>query len=137
MFDKHISVNGPRFPSHISINSTEKRAPTDESVRLLREMEEAAEKNVVARGTLENNLLEGQWTILSRPYEDKHECVLRMKINGHEIVEKWVLPCPYFQNPREICRGIFTKACEVVTLQLIKQFPVDDFDFRNYLKGKR
>lgn len=139
MFNKSIIVNGPRFPSEISVNAniTEKRAPTDESVRLLREMEASAEKSVIARGSLENNVLNGEWTIISKPWEDRHECVLRMEINGREIVERWDLPCRYSKDSREICRSIFTKACEVVTSQLLSQMPVDGFAFRNYLEGNR
>ncbi|UIF90933.1 hypothetical protein [Cupriavidus sp. UYPR2.512] len=43
MFDRyHINES----PSHVSVNVTERRAPTDESVRLLREMEQTAEKRI-------------------------------------------------------------------------------------------
>lgn len=36
-----------RYPQNTTVNVTEKRAPTDESVRLLKEMEEAARNKVL------------------------------------------------------------------------------------------
>jgi hypothetical protein len=45
MFDTYRIKRGPEF---VSVDITEKRAPTDESVRLLREMEEAVEKRMLA-----------------------------------------------------------------------------------------
>ena len=36
-----------RYPQDTTVNVTEKRAPTDESVRLLKEMEEAARNKVI------------------------------------------------------------------------------------------
>lgn len=39
--------NVDRYPQHTTVNVTEKRAPTDESVRLLKEMEEAARNKVL------------------------------------------------------------------------------------------
>ena len=44
MFDRTYVQRGP---SHVSVSVEEKRAPTDESVRLLREMEAKAMQNVV------------------------------------------------------------------------------------------
>lgn len=52
MFDRYYTQNGP---SSMSVSVTEKRAPTDESVRLLREMEAAARKDVTNRLVLDNN----------------------------------------------------------------------------------
>lgn len=54
MFDRTYVQKGP---SHLSVNAriTEKRAPTDESVRLLREMESAARSEVDRAIRLESN----------------------------------------------------------------------------------
>lgn len=51
MFDTYITKpQQPAYPQNVTV--TEKRAPTDESVRLLREMEAKAEAQVVAKLTL-------------------------------------------------------------------------------------
>lgn len=44
-----------RQPSHHSVSVTEKRAPTDESVRLLKEMESAVREKVVESVRVERN----------------------------------------------------------------------------------
>lgn len=41
-------------PSHTNVNVTEKRAPTDESVRLLKEMEAEARKKITESTTVHN-----------------------------------------------------------------------------------
>lgn len=53
MFDRYLQCH-QRTPSHTSVDVTEKRAPTDESVRLLSEMEQAARQKVVQSIRLEN-----------------------------------------------------------------------------------
>lgn len=64
---------------------TERRAPTDESVRLLSEMEQAAEKRVLERGRLENNDFKATWTTIHEPYEpDLMRCHCRYLLNGRE-----------------------------------------------------
>jgi len=50
MFDRTLNVIAPRGnsgPSHVTVTVTEKRAPTDASVKLLREMEEKAHQSVI------------------------------------------------------------------------------------------
>ena len=54
MFDRIIN-DGTRFPSKLEIN--EKRAPTDESIKLLREMEKKSQDNVLSRYIIDNNVL--------------------------------------------------------------------------------
>ena len=53
MFDRHFYVRTP----DVQVHHTEKRAPTDESVRLLREMEDAARKQVVESMRLDSNAM--------------------------------------------------------------------------------
>jgi len=54
MFDQYRFVAGPTY-GHVAANITEKRAPTDESVRLLREMEAAAEVEIVKKTVVHDN----------------------------------------------------------------------------------
>jgi hypothetical protein len=52
MFDRHTLVMGRAYPSHVTVE--EKRAPTDASVQLLRELEAAAHEKVLASFRLED-----------------------------------------------------------------------------------
>jgi hypothetical protein len=57
MFDKYTVHGGGT--SHNTTTITEKRAPTDDSVKLLREMEEAAEKKMLGAIRLDTNTMSG------------------------------------------------------------------------------
>ena len=72
------------FPSSIEI--TEKKAPTDESVEILRDMEEKALNNVIAKVSgCDNNVIiwEAYFSkVASLPFEMMGILSLRMRING-------------------------------------------------------
>ena len=72
------------FPSNIEI--TEKKAPTDESVEILRDMEEKALKNVIAKVSGCNNnvvIWEAYFSkVTSLSFEMMGILTLRMRING-------------------------------------------------------
>lgn len=58
MFDTNVTNVRSSSPSRIDVH--EHRAPTDDSVRLLNEMQRAAEKQIINSIPLEDNLLKGQ-----------------------------------------------------------------------------
>lgn len=58
MFDRHVHVLGPSSVD-VQTHVTEQRAPTDESVRLLKEMEAAAREKALATVRLEGNGFNG------------------------------------------------------------------------------
>ena len=100
MFDTYQV--GPRSVSHHhDTNITEKRAPTDESVRLLREMEKAAEDSILERGRSENNDLHYRWHILQNPGFDDLKLVAQFTLNGkdHRFDTRWSLT--RFEKPEE------------------------------------
>ena len=76
-----VNVN---FPSKIEV--TEKKAPTDQSVELLQEMEEKALKNVIAKVSgCDNNIVlwEAYFSqVASLDFERMGILTLRMRING-------------------------------------------------------
>jgi len=73
-------------PSHISATVTEKRAPTDESVRLLREMECAAFGEVLRRMPLESNEFKGQMIVHRNhsTYVETASCAF--ELNGQKML---------------------------------------------------
>jgi len=86
MFDRYVIAP---HPSSITVNHTEKRAPTDESVKLLREMESAARSSVVEAMRIESNTVKAvvhrhlvvmdQRTVFSIHYAingQKRECIV-------------------------------------------------------------
>lgn len=83
MFDSIKVTQGPAYPQDVNIQ--EHRAPTDASVRLLSEMEAAAEARVLARGTTPPNVpFQFRWVVYREAYDDALRIVARCKVNDVE-----------------------------------------------------
>lgn len=88
MFDTYRPVF-QSGPSHVSVSTIEKRAPTDESVRLLMEMEAAAAAKVLSAVRVENTAFQG----VLHHMEDhltgirKFRCVF--KLNGKQMTASY------------------------------------------------
>lgn len=80
MFDKYFTN---RYPSQINV--TEKRAPTDESVKLLSEFEQAAYKKFIRSVPLKNNVIEGEILVSNCGYGHEIDFVLVVRVNGQTI----------------------------------------------------
>jgi len=59
MFDKFMIMNEKSGPSSINVKVEEKRAPTDDSIRLLREMELEVRKRILESMAIDNNTIKG------------------------------------------------------------------------------
>ena len=67
------------------VTVTENRAPTDESVKLLREMEEKARASILDQIVVEDNIVKMKAVVYTRPDLMKHEVAFSGTINGHEV----------------------------------------------------
>ena len=84
MFDKHVHVLGPRsIDVHHTV--TEHRAPTDESVRLLKEMEAAAREKVVQSIRLESNDFNAVVQEQYDPLNDQRHYRVIFSANGKRV----------------------------------------------------
>lgn len=79
MFDKYY-VDRSSGPTSVTV--TEKRAPTDESVRLLREMESAAKANVLKAVRVENSPIDCVLHQLTDPLTGDIKFRAHIKVNG-------------------------------------------------------
>ena len=70
---------------HTNVNVTEKRAPTDDSVRLLKEMERAAYDKIVAAIDLDSNLVKGRVHVMKDYLSGKNKFAVLMDINGKRV----------------------------------------------------
>lgn len=85
MFDRITRIDA-RFPDSIKV--TEKRAPTDESVKLLREMEEAARGQVAAAfATRGNDVAQGSVAFFRDPRLGEITGYISFTLNGrtHQV----------------------------------------------------
>ena len=71
-----------RIPSHTSFSVTEKRAPTDQSVALLKEMEEAARKKVIETIVVADTSFECKIHKIYDAMSDQDRYAIHYKMNG-------------------------------------------------------
>lgn len=83
------------MPNKIKVDIVEKRAPTDESVKLLREMEEKITANIISMSKIEDNIFNIKWYILSDQYSWEDTCKCIFTLNGKEYDFKFLLPSKY------------------------------------------
>lgn len=115
MFDTHFTHVGG---GHTTV--TEKRAPTDESVRLLRELEEAAEKRVLERGASPDNDLNYTWTIRHNYAENTLTICVRFSLNGREHTRTFEWPMSrWCGDPRERLKGIRDEVAHVIATEVV------------------
>lgn len=81
MFDKHHHYLA-HGPSHVTV--TEKRAPTDDSARLLSELEKAARDKITASVRLENTLIDGVIHQMRDHIHAQTDYRIQVKINGKQ-----------------------------------------------------
>ena len=84
MFDT-VHVNRHFSAATTTATVTEKRAPTDESVRLLKEMEKAARDKVIASIELDSNLVKGRVFVMKEVLSGKNNFAVLMDINGKRV----------------------------------------------------
>jgi hypothetical protein len=96
MFDTYKIDRSHTTYSPSKIDVVEKKAPTDESIRLLKEMQEKAFDNVVSCFQLSNNELNDItcW-IYPDQYSFEERARIRFKLNGEVIDFTFKLPCKY------------------------------------------
>lgn len=84
MLDTFIA---PRRTEYVTrnVNVTEHRAPTDESVRLLKEMEQAADGKRIASMQMEGNSFNGVVEIYETLCDDMIHARAVFDINGHRM----------------------------------------------------
>ena len=78
MFDTYHSSVAPSYPQTVY----HYRAPTDESIRLYKELEEKAIRNIVCQGKLEDCEFDVRWTLIRDVVSGDNELHWKFTING-------------------------------------------------------
>lgn len=85
MFNRTYITKAPAYPQYVSV--TEKRAPTDESVKILREAEDRAQKAIVESTHVDNcpidAVLHKQFDVLSD--STKYACIFKINGKKHRV----------------------------------------------------
>ena len=116
MFDTYRIDNSYRSPSKIDV--TEKRAPTDESVRLLNEMQQKAFDNIVSCVQLDNNELKDiTWWIYPDYASFTEKARVRFSLNGKIFDEIITLPCDRTKM-EEVPKMILERVVEIIATKV-------------------
>lgn len=107
------------------VEVTEHRAPTDESIRLYKEMEEKAERNIITREVCLDNELKGIVVYVEQDsaYLNVNAHV-KYSLNGKEYHEIFKVPRTYTLDRNQtrmlLFRSIVEKLAQTFTLELEK-----------------
>lgn len=85
MFDKIILAPGRTRTEYVTREVHEHRAPTDESVKLLREMEQKARDQVIEAIHVGDTTFECVLHTLKRPMDDSTELLAIFSMNGKKM----------------------------------------------------
>jgi len=116
MFEKIIIDQAPRHHTH---TNTEQRAPTDESVRLLREMEEEAVKRIEKTLYLDNELKASMVLRKTGMIGDKGVTML-LKLNGKEYRLEVSLE-PRFHTKKKALELLYKKMSDCIVREIVRQ----------------
>jgi hypothetical protein len=104
-------------PSHVTVSHTEKRAPTDDSVRLLREMESAAKDQVVQSLRIESCGVEAIVHRQDNPMDAKTMFAIHYKVNG--VQRKCYADADWQADARENLQAVWKALAEDLAAYLI------------------
>ena len=119
MFDK-LYIESPRRDYQSRQEIHEHRAPTDESIKLLNEMQEKTLKNIVAQFKVDNNVLSGIVTYFSLDMiHYQYLGVFQFKLNGieHSISEK-IDKFDLKRDKERVLRDFYTKVSQTISEEL-------------------
>jgi hypothetical protein len=116
MFDKYIFDRSPRF-----VETREYRAPTDESVRLLKEFEDAANDRINRAIALQfdNNLKVIAIEVLVKPPNFTHSLYVKFAING-DIQEETIEILDYKKDIKQWVEAIRDSLAQVIATKIVQ-----------------
>lgn len=121
-----------RVPYCKEVNITEKKAPTDESVRLLNEMQEKAQRNIISTIRIEENCLKAIVVYFQDDIEkDRVKYQIRFNLNGKDhIIDGHInifelgtelLMSGLDQRSGIIVKALYKKYSELIMIELLEQ----------------
>lgn len=135
MFDRTF-ISAPKETTYVdhNVTITEKRAPTDESVKLLAEMERAAENKVIGHGEIKNNTLSAEWFVSEDLLNWRHNVAVRVKLNGREHIIKFTLDDEYKDDLDTLIDAVRGKVAERIADDILLP-AFGSQTFRRLVKG--
>lgn len=109
----------------------EKRAPTDDSIRLFGEIQDKAYKSILGTINVQNNLLNVAAILYIDPFTRNAICEYRLLLNNKEINGKLTIEEPYlklysYEYKMTIFKAIVEDASKDIAVEIIKSFEEQD-----------
>jgi hypothetical protein len=116
MFDRYIhgDVSGP---SHVTQTVHEHRAPTDESVRLLREMEQKARDQVVQAIRLEDSPIDCIVHVQDNAMNAERDFCAYVRINGKRLEVRKSFPMD--TSADVMARGLMESVATKIAIEIL------------------
>lgn len=121
MFDIYELRSGPSHVYHYT-DVHEHRAPTDESVKLLNEMQRKAEQNIIANLSTSNNTLQVSATRFFAPMEMRDEWAVKMTLNGKPHQFKVSLPYHAGTSSEDAIQALHKALAEEIAQKVLMGF---------------
>lgn len=102
MFDSYTVAQGP---SYTNVSITEKKAPTDESVRLLKEMEKAAADKIINAVRVSSSKFECVIHTVKDVFSAQTRYVAVFELNEERMIAEYVAK-PWGSTPESIAIGL-------------------------------
>lgn len=130
------AISNTTIHTNAKVNVTEKRAPTDQSVALLREMEQAAKDNIVHTLKLEKNGFEAIVHFMISQFDLNYVGKAIFDLNGKRMVVEESIS--QYQGPKALVQALMKKISEKIAEEvLLHAFDKADQDTLNVLLRPR
>jgi hypothetical protein len=117
MFHRTIH-NHTVFPE--TLRFEEHRAPTDESVKILREMEQAARDAIIARMTVETTYFHAEVMVMRRSWQTDDVGICKINLNGKDITFEHKLPSQFEVAHQRSVHWLIDKLYEAIHHEVSK-----------------
>lgn len=125
MFNNYTNIHkGGDSYSRSDVKVTENRAPTDESIKILKEMEEKSLDKLISITRLDNNLFKATWHIFDNYLDNSFNVCCRFLLNEKEYNFKFSV-CRYeYRNTEKLVETIrsriLTEIEEIFSIDLFR-----------------
>lgn len=97
----------------------EKKAPTDDSIRLFNEIKEKAYNSIIDTIELKDNILNINAIVFKDPESFNNICKFSVSLNGMKIVGEITIES--FYDKTEAIKEIYRQVSEIISMNLIKK----------------
>jgi len=133
MFNNYtFETRGTQF-TRVKSTTTEHRAPTDDSVRLLNEMQEKARDNIIKTITVSDNAVNGIIIVFKNLMENSYEVIADFTINGKEYMVKKQTTRAQVELNEEILRYMVEEVGHTIAMELAKDIKFSNCDVREFV----